>query len=87
MLEYSWVFLNNHVEQQYSCYQPADSHYCIANDFLCMTVYSYGRVEELVYYAGLKEQYETLIHHFVQVVFFLFFFANVLLAYCCNYMF
>ncbi|KAG0626001.1 hypothetical protein M758_2G095100 [Ceratodon purpureus] len=27
---------------------------------------SYGRVEELVYYAGLKEQYETLIHHFVQ---------------------
>lgn len=27
---------------------------------------SYGRVEELVYYAGLKEQYETLLHHFVQ---------------------
>lgn len=27
---------------------------------------SYGRVEELVYYAGLKEQYETLIHHYVE---------------------
>lgn len=37
--------------------------------FLCMImiIISYGRVEELVYYAGLKEQYETLIHHFVQV--------------------
>ncbi len=28
---------------------------------------SYGRVEELVFFAGLKEQYETLIHHYVQV--------------------
>ncbi|CAK9261476.1 unnamed protein product [Sphagnum jensenii] len=27
---------------------------------------SYGRVEELVFFAGLKEQYETLIHHYVQ---------------------
>jgi hypothetical protein len=24
-------------------------------------------VEELVFFAGLKEQYETLIHHYVQV--------------------
>lgn len=42
----------------------------MANDLICMTAISYGRVEELVYYAGLKEQYETLIHHFVQVVVF-----------------
>ncbi|BBN08408.1 vacuolar protein sorting-associated protein 18 [Marchantia polymorpha subsp. ruderalis] len=27
---------------------------------------SYGRVDELVFFAGLKEQYETLLHHFVQ---------------------
>lgn len=31
--------------------------------------HSYGRVEELVYFAGLKEQYETLIHHYVQVLY------------------
>lgn len=37
-------------------------------DSLRMYVISYGRVDELVYYAGLKEQYETLIHHFVEVV-------------------
>jgi hypothetical protein len=33
-----------------------------------MIIISYGRVEELVYYAGLKEQYETLIHHYVEVI-------------------
>ncbi|KAH8490491.1 hypothetical protein H0E87_022867 [Populus deltoides] len=27
---------------------------------------SYGRVEELVYFASLKEQYEIVIHHYVQ---------------------
>ncbi|KAL3688498.1 hypothetical protein R1sor_014807 [Riccia sorocarpa] len=27
---------------------------------------SYGRVDELVYFAGLKEQYETLLHHYIQ---------------------
>ncbi|XP_072969864.1 vacuolar sorting protein 18 [Typha angustifolia] len=27
---------------------------------------SYGRVDELVYFAGLKEQYEIVIHHFIQ---------------------
>ena len=31
--------------------------------------HSYGRVEELVYFAGLKEQYETLVHHYVQVLY------------------
>jgi hypothetical protein len=29
---------------------------------------SYGRVEELVYFASLKEQYEIVIHHYVQVL-------------------
>ncbi|KAI5068926.1 hypothetical protein GOP47_0015227 [Adiantum capillus-veneris] len=27
---------------------------------------SYGRVEELIYFAGLKEQHETVIHHYIQ---------------------
>lgn len=27
---------------------------------------SYGRVEELVYFAGLKEQYEIVVHHYIQ---------------------
>jgi hypothetical protein len=33
--------------------------------FLCMIVINYRWVEELVYYADWKEQYETLIHHYV----------------------
>lgn len=28
---------------------------------------SYGRVEELVYFANLKEQYEIVVHHYIQV--------------------
>lgn len=28
---------------------------------------SYGRVDELVYFAGLKEQYEIVVHHYIQV--------------------
>lgn len=28
---------------------------------------SYGRVEELVFFAGLKEQYEIVVHHYIQV--------------------
>ncbi|KAL6843083.1 hypothetical protein ACP4OV_026796 [Aristida adscensionis] len=27
---------------------------------------SYGRVDELVYFAGLKEQYEIVVHHYIQ---------------------
>ncbi|XP_008455352.2 vacuolar sorting protein 18 [Cucumis melo] len=27
---------------------------------------SYGRVEELVFFAGLKEQYEIVVHHYIQ---------------------
>ncbi|XP_010931902.1 vacuolar sorting protein 18 isoform X1 [Elaeis guineensis] len=27
---------------------------------------SYGRVEELVYFAGLKEQYEIVVHHYIR---------------------
>ncbi|XP_020100737.1 vacuolar protein sorting-associated protein 18 homolog isoform X3 [Ananas comosus] len=27
---------------------------------------SYGRVEELVYFAGLKEKYEIVVHHYIQ---------------------
>lgn len=27
---------------------------------------SYGRVEELIFFAGLKEQHETVIHHYIQ---------------------
>lgn len=30
--------------------------------------YSYGRVEELVYFASLKEQYEIVVHHYIQVL-------------------
>ncbi|CAN1220528.1 Vacuolar sorting protein 18 [Linum perenne] len=30
---------------------------------------SYGRVEELVYFASLKEQYEIVIHHYIQYKF------------------
>jgi hypothetical protein len=30
---------------------------------------SYGRVDELVYFAGLKEQYEIVVHHYIQVGF------------------
>lgn len=29
---------------------------------------SYGRVEELVYFASLKEQHEIVIHHYIQVL-------------------
>ncbi|KAL4204894.1 hypothetical protein AMTRI_Chr01g112010 [Amborella trichopoda] len=27
---------------------------------------SYGRVDELIYFANLKEQYETVVHHYIQ---------------------
>ncbi|EMS56180.1 hypothetical protein TRIUR3_02689 [Triticum urartu] len=30
---------------------------------------SYGRVDELVYFAGLKEQYEIVVHHYIQYKF------------------
>lgn len=30
---------------------------------------SYGRVDELVFFAGLKEQYEIVVHHYIQVSF------------------
>lgn len=29
---------------------------------------SYGRVDELVYFASLKEQHEIVVHHYIQVV-------------------
>ena len=29
---------------------------------------SYGRVEELVFFASLKEQYEIVIHYYIQVL-------------------
>jgi hypothetical protein len=28
---------------------------------------SYGRVDELVFFAGLKKQYEIVVHHYIQV--------------------
>ncbi|WMV32464.1 hypothetical protein MTR67_025849, partial [Solanum verrucosum] len=28
---------------------------------------SYGRVDELVFFASLKEQYEIVLHHYIQV--------------------
>jgi hypothetical protein len=30
------------------------------------TFCSYGRVDELVYFAGLKEQHEIVVHHYIQ---------------------
>ena len=32
-----------------------------------MVHFSYGRVDELVFFAGLKEQHELVIHHYIQV--------------------
>lgn len=38
---------------------------------------SYGRVDELVYFASLKEQHEIVVHHYIQVTFFLHFVSPV----------
>lgn len=38
-----------------------------ASDQSLQNVGSYGRVDELVYFAGLKEQYEIVVHHYIQV--------------------
>lgn len=29
---------------------------------------SYGRVDELVYFASIKEQFEIVVHHYIQVL-------------------
>jgi hypothetical protein len=33
----------------------------------CSIFCSYGRVDELVFFADLKEQYEIVVHHYIQV--------------------
>jgi hypothetical protein len=35
----------------------------------CQSIFfcSYGRVDELVFFAGLKKQYEFVVHHYIQV--------------------
>ncbi|MCO5603326.1 hypothetical protein L7F22_057476 [Adiantum nelumboides] len=73
--------INSFVSSKTSDMKPNTEHQDILNEFRaflsdCKDVLdeattlkllgSYGRVEELIYFAGLKEQHETVIHHHIQ---------------------
>ncbi|KAJ6885007.1 vacuolar sorting protein 18 [Populus alba x Populus x berolinensis] len=66
---------DNALEKHSSEYQSINQEFCaflgdckdVLDEATTMRLLeSYGRVEELVYFASLKEQYEIVIHHYIQ---------------------
>ncbi|KAF9670869.1 hypothetical protein SADUNF_Sadunf13G0114000 [Salix dunnii] len=66
---------DNALEKHSSEYQSINQEFCaflgdckdVLDEATTMKLLeSYGRVEELVYFASLKEQYEIVIHHYIQ---------------------
>ncbi|XP_050205186.1 vacuolar sorting protein 18 [Mercurialis annua] len=61
----------NHSSEYQSIIQEFRAFLCDSKDVLdeattMRLLESFGRVEELVYFASLKEQYEIVIHHYIQ---------------------
>ncbi|XP_011045511.1 PREDICTED: vacuolar protein sorting-associated protein 18 homolog [Populus euphratica] len=66
---------DNALDKRSSEYQSINQEFCaflgdckdVLDEATTMRLLeSYGRVEELVYFASLKEQYEIVIHHYIQ---------------------